>query len=808
MAKEGTLNLLIAFDDSDDAGRIISLLEGASYQVDAEVVDSAEELTSLLKSRHWDLAIGHLQAATLPAKKLMACIRGQSLDVPAILISNSSAIVNVVEGIRMGATYVIPEDEDQYFLLATSATLVQLEQRRVQLDWKERYSAAETRCEELMDSSKNAIALVQDGTYIYANEPFSQLVGCSDPDDIILAPVIDTIDSHFQDAIKPFLKPLDTEKELGKSVINLSFVSMDGQKTDVETNIFQIEYQGDTALQFLIKNNTARNVIASIEGSLESNTTEPNASVIELELSKMDLELPELHIDEIDLELHEIDETEIDPVLSQIEFETEPEKEIVEIELELPESIAAEIDLESPDLDLADIDLELLETNVDTAEIIAVPEKAPAQQTTAFTIDPQVTLDNINQAISLAQSDGGKDSLILCIQSEQDEQIRRNTNEDNADQILETLATFIAEKTNNSIVFSRDTQGVINFVIADFTLQMGKQFAVDLRQQVAENTFQIGAQNMLLSISASIGLITKNTSSAQVCIEQCLKTLEVAETGLSDIPGGEKVYVMDALTQTDFSVESEEKITLFGQQLLEKRLIGIAFQPIVGLNDESAEFYEVLMRPKIEEYPENIPADFIAKVFDSPIATEIDRWVILETIKKLGEKLKTAPCTCLFINLCAATINDEKFSPWLKLALRTANTPPGNITFQLRESDAGRYIAQSKTLFGQLNAIGCKVAMTHFGLSSNPLLVLEKLAVNFVKLDKQLIEDIKAGGEKQEETQQLINLLKEKKQYCIAPFVESPTLIPTLWQGGVEYIQGHYIQAPGAEMDYGFNEEE
>ena len=47
MAKEGTLNLLIAHDNSDDASRLISLLEGASYRVDAQAVNSVEELAPL-----------------------------------------------------------------------------------------------------------------------------------------------------------------------------------------------------------------------------------------------------------------------------------------------------------------------------------------------------------------------------------------------------------------------------------------------------------------------------------------------------------------------------------------------------------------------------------------------------------------------------------------------------------------------------------------------------------------------------------------------------------------------------------------
>lgn len=705
MAKEGTLNLLITHDNSDKAGRLISLLEGASYRVDAQVVDSADELAPLLQSRQWDLAIGQLQATTLPAKKLMAGIRSQGLDIPAILISNSRDIVDVVEGIRMGASHVIPVDEDQYFLLATSSTLEQLEQRRVQLDWKERYHSAETRCEELMDSSKNAIALIQDGTYIYTNEPFSQLMGYGDPDDMLMAPVIDTIDPGCQDKIKPFLKPLDANVKVSNTAIDLTCLTSEGQTIDIRANICQIEYQGDAALQFQVKHEAAINNASPVGESSQDEVSETTA-----------------------------------------------------------------------------------------------PQGA------SFTIYPQATLDNIEIAINSAQLSGGQDSIILCVQTDQDAQIRRNTSESNADQILIALAEFVVEQSSKDVAFSRDRQGVINFVIADSTLKEGKEFAETLCQQVAENTFQVGNQSILLSISASIGLITKNTSSAQVCIEECLKTLDDADPGSAS--GGAKVYVMDALSQTDFNIHSDEKITLFGQQLLEKRLIGIAFQPIVGLNDENAEFYETLMRPKIEEYPENIPPDFISKVFESPIASEIDRWVILETIKKLAEKHNTAPQTCLFINLSAATIQDEKFSPWLKLALKTSNTPPATITLQLRENDAGRYIEQSKTLISQLRVIGCKVALTHFGLSNNPLMILDNLTVDFVKLDKQLIQNIKTGGEEEEETRQMIILLKEMEQHSIAPFVESPTLIPTLWQNGIEYIQGHYIQAPSSEMDYSFNEED
>jgi len=39
------------------------------------------------------------------------------------------------------------------------------------------------------------------------------------------------------------------------------------------------------------------------------------------------------------------------------------------------------------------------------------------------------------------------------------------------------------------------------------------------------------------------------------------------------------------------------------------------------------------------------------------------------------------------------------------------------------------------------------------------------------------------------------------------PLVESAALLSTLWQAGVNYIQGYYLQAPSTEMNYDFSEE-
>jgi len=38
--------------------------------------------------------------------------------------------------------------------------------------------------------------------------------------------------------------------------------------------------------------------------------------------------------------------------------------------------------------------------------------------------------------------------------------------------------------------------------------------------------------------------------------------------------------------------------------------------------------------------------------------------------------------------------------------------------------------------------------------------------------------------------------------------VDSATVLATLWQAGVGYIQGQYLQGPSQSMDYNFSSDE
>ena len=69
-----------------------------------------------------------------------------------------------------------------------------------------------------------------------------------------------------------------------------------------------------------------------------------------------------------------------------------------------------------------------------------------------------------------------------------------------------------------------------------------------------------------------------------------------------------------------------------------------------------------------------------------------------------------------------------------------------------------------------------------------------------------IVEKLEKGPEGKTDFQKLMGAMTGTGVNTIVPFVERASIIPTLWQQGVQYIQGHYIKKPSPDMDFDFSE--
>jgi EAL domain-containing protein (putative c-di-GMP-specific phosphodiesterase class I) len=100
----------------------------------------------------------------------------------------------------------------------------------------------------------------------------------------------------------------------------------------------------------------------------------------------------------------------------------------------------------------------------------------------------------------------------------------------------------------------------------------------------------------------------------------------------------------------------------------------------------------------------------------------------------------------------------------------------------------------------------CRVAFEHYGHSNQPQL-LKHVPVDILKIDGALVSGISGNKENQSRIKAILELAKEHGKLTVAECVDDAGSLAQLWQYGVDFIQGNFVQEPCKELEYDFEGE-
>ena len=241
------------------------------------------------------------------------------------------------------------------------------------------------------------------------------------------------------------------------------------------------------------------------------------------------------------------------------------------------------------------------------------------------------------------------------------------------------------------------------------------------------------------------------------------------------------------------------------QHALDNNSFELYFQPVASLGGDSEEHYDVLLRVFDPQGKSVSAGQFMGPIDRTPLAEKIDKWVILQSIKRLIEQKINGGGAHLFIHLSGASIMDNKFLPWLFLLLKKTGVTPSSLIFQLGEGSIARYKDQALKLIQGMGKIGCRTSISHFGTTMNPMRIAEELKTDYVKLDGKLTEELAGDAEQEKGVQEMIEKLQEMGRKTIVPQIENPNVMTKVWRTGASYVQGYFLQKPKPDMDYDFS---
>ncbi|MCP9337172.1 GGDEF/EAL domain-containing response regulator [Stutzerimonas xanthomarina] len=407
-------------------------------------------------------------------------------------------------------------------------------------------------------------------------------------------------------------------------------------------------------------------------------------------------------------------------------------------------------------------------------------------------------LESLDGAIERAVN-AGKSSSLAYIRIDRFASLQAEIGLGDSDRLLAELAQLLRAQFPEKAELARFGDDAFAVLMPEAAPKQLEQPLTELLRKVEGHLFDVGGRTVQTSLSIGVAALDEQTAKARDVIDRAHRCAE-------ELTDGNALRTYDPARELA-AAASRGNILAMLQQALERNSFRLLFQPIISLRGDSHEHYEVLLRLLDSEGTEVPPGEFLDAAKEAGLATKIDRWVLLNSIKLLAEHRNKGHSTRLMVHLSGASLQDPSLLGWLGVALKASKLPPDSLVFQLDEHDAVAYLRQAKALTQGLAGLGCRVALNQFGCVLNPLNTLKHLNVDFVKIDGSYTQDL-SRQENQEALKQLLAQLHEQAKQTIVPFVDSATVLATLWQAGVGYIQGQYLQGPSQSMDYDFSSDE
>jgi len=246
-----TFRLLIVNDSPQESQRLSSMFHNAGKPCNTQHIYTEENLNKILADQDWDLVIAHDNCASISPAILVRSLRKYECDTAVILLTDEISSTSIVNGMKLGACDVAKLDDDQHLLLIVSRELENRRQRTLTRALQLRLKDTEQRNQKLLDSSRDGIAYIQDGMYLYANDSFAEMLGHKSRDDVEFMPIMDTIDETEHEAVKQALKNFMLHNNNDNNGFTFTALHPDNTKKAMTAELFVGEYDGESCIQIM-----------------------------------------------------------------------------------------------------------------------------------------------------------------------------------------------------------------------------------------------------------------------------------------------------------------------------------------------------------------------------------------------------------------------------------------------------------------------------------------------------------------------------------------------------------------------------
>jgi len=354
----------------------------------------------------------------------------------------------------------------------------------------------------------------------------------------------------------------------------------------------------------------------------------------------------------------------------------------------------------------------------------------------------------------------------------------------------EILAQFSEEVRKR--MHPRDLAGRFEGTVLMALIERGnerdaKVWGKQLVEHIQKHEFSVGKQKVQLT--CTVGVV--GVSSVYANLEEIISAVAIAhESGKAQ--GGNTVFLSES-TDVDTRLRKHDEVWVKRiQAAMGENRFRLAQLPVAGLRSDSTKMYDMLVRMIDDQGNAVLPSEFLPAAERNNLIKMIDRWIVSASIEFATEHKVDK----VFIRLSRQSMQEKSLTGWIKSKLDEANLDPAILCIQIPETDAAKFIKETRTTAEAFRELGIAFALEHYGVDKNRFQILDILKPNYIKIDGGLMHSLTTDTEMQEAVRQLALAAQQRGIATIAERVENANAMAVLFQLGVHYMQGHYVHEP------------
>ncbi len=362
----------------------------------------------------------------------------------------------------------------------------------------------------------------------------------------------------------------------------------------------------------------------------------------------------------------------------------------------------------------------------------------------------------------------------------------------NSDEILGQFAEAVRKRMHPRDVAGRFEGTALMVLLERGNARDAEVWGNQLCEYVRKQTFEVEDRSTQLTCTVGVCAANEVYSTLEAFVAA---TVDAYELGME--AGGNTVMLNESADEDSKQQEFDAIWVKHLKAALMDNRFRLAQLPIAGLRSDGIEMYDLLVRMLDEQGNSVLPSEFLPAAERSNMMKNIDRWMVKAAIKFCED----SEADRVFVRLSRQSVLDKTTIAWMDQEFDKRSFDCTRLVMQIPERDAAKHIKQTRAIVNKLRKIGVGFALEHYGVDREKFQILDILKPDYIKVDGELMHSLMTDKETQQAVEKIVRAAAERDIKSIAERVENANAMAVLFQLGLDFMQGHYVNEPEVVLE-------